>query len=96
MDVESVTAELLVLRPAEFTAARDQYVARARKAGDKELATAVTGWGNRRSQRGRRGYWPAVALTKRKGSSSWARRSGQRTERWTLGSCEISLMISTW
>ncbi|MFF1414492.1 hypothetical protein ACFVX6_32710 [Streptomyces sp. NPDC058289] len=43
MDVESVTAELLALRPAEFTAARNEYVARARKAGDKELAAAVAG-----------------------------------------------------
>lgn len=43
MDVESVTVELLALRPAEFTAARDAYVARSRKAGDKELAVAIAG-----------------------------------------------------
>lgn len=41
MDVESVAAELYTLRPAEFTAARDEYVARARKAGDKQLAASI-------------------------------------------------------
>ncbi|WP_285544189.1 hypothetical protein, partial [Streptomyces lavendulae] len=30
------------LRPAEFTAARDEYVAKARKAGDRELAAAIS------------------------------------------------------
>ncbi|MER5930916.1 hypothetical protein [Streptomyces sp. NPDC002054] len=41
MDAESVAQELYGLRPAEFTAARDEYVARARQAGDKELAAAI-------------------------------------------------------
>ncbi|MGW6691714.1 hypothetical protein [Streptomyces sp. NPDC054961] len=41
MDLESVAAELYGLRPSEFTAARDAHVARARKAGDKPLATAI-------------------------------------------------------
>ncbi|MFD4240896.1 hypothetical protein ACFWP3_04730 [Streptomyces sp. NPDC058525] len=41
MDVESVAVELYGLRPGEFTAARDDYVAKARKAGDKRLAAAI-------------------------------------------------------
>ncbi|WP_329389823.1 hypothetical protein OG625_37325 [Streptomyces sp. NBC_01351] len=41
MDVESVAVELYGLRPSEFTAARDEYVAKARKAGDRELAVAI-------------------------------------------------------
>ncbi|MDD9383154.1 hypothetical protein M8Z33_42210 [Streptomyces sp. ZAF1911] len=41
MDVESVAVELYGLRPSEFTAARDEYVAKARKAGDKQLAAAI-------------------------------------------------------
>ncbi|QES46513.1 hypothetical protein DEJ50_00195 [Streptomyces venezuelae] len=41
MDVESVAAELFGLLPSEFTAARDEYVARARKAGDRELAAQI-------------------------------------------------------
>ncbi|MFE2275388.1 hypothetical protein ACFXB4_39985 [Streptomyces lavendulae] len=41
MDVESLAVELFGLRPAEFTAARDEYVAKARKAGDRELAAAI-------------------------------------------------------
>ncbi|MER7468624.1 hypothetical protein [Streptomyces sp. NPDC097981] len=38
-----MTAELYGLLPAEFTAVRDEYVARARKAGDKKLAAAIAG-----------------------------------------------------
>ncbi|WP_371681019.1 hypothetical protein [Streptomyces sp. NBC_01276] len=41
MDVESVESELRALRPAEFTAARDEYAARARKTGDRQLAAAI-------------------------------------------------------
>ncbi|MGW1640572.1 hypothetical protein [Streptomyces lavendulae] len=41
MDVESLAVELFGLRPAEFTAARDEYVAKARKAGDREFAAAI-------------------------------------------------------
>ncbi|MEW2136412.1 hypothetical protein AB0892_07345 [Streptomyces sp. NPDC005409] len=41
MDVESVTVELYGLHPSEFTAARDTYAARARTAGDRQLATAI-------------------------------------------------------
>lgn len=41
MDVESLAVELYGLLPAEFTAARNEYAARARKAGDKELAAAI-------------------------------------------------------
>ncbi|MFE2156118.1 hypothetical protein ACFXAO_39490 [Streptomyces lavendulae] len=41
MDVESLAVELFGLRPAEFTAARDEYVVKARKAGDRELAAAI-------------------------------------------------------
>lgn len=41
MDVQSVTPELYAVRPSEFTAARDAYVAKARKAGDRELAAAI-------------------------------------------------------
>ncbi|WP_404960065.1 hypothetical protein [Streptomyces sp. 147326] len=41
MDVESVAVELSELRPSEFTAARDEYVAKARKAGDRQLAAAI-------------------------------------------------------
>lgn len=40
-DVGSAAVELRALRPAEFTAARDEYVAKARKAGDKQLATQL-------------------------------------------------------
>ncbi|MFG2487594.1 hypothetical protein ACGFSI_33170 [Streptomyces virginiae] len=41
MDVESVAVELYERVPSEFTAARDEYVAGARKAGDRELAAAI-------------------------------------------------------
>ncbi|MFF4448699.1 hypothetical protein [Streptomyces sp. NPDC001502] len=41
MDVESVAVELYGLRPSEFTKVRDAYVARARKAGDRQLAAAI-------------------------------------------------------
>ncbi|MFI8392708.1 hypothetical protein [Streptomyces sp. NPDC085540] len=41
MDVESVAVELYGLRPSEFSTVRDEYVARARKAGDRQLAAAV-------------------------------------------------------
>ncbi|WP_327250465.1 hypothetical protein [Streptomyces sp. NBC_01244] len=43
MDVESLAAELSELKPSEFTAARDEYVAMARKAGDRQLASAIAG-----------------------------------------------------
>lgn len=43
MDVESLELELYGLRPAEFTAARDECVAQAREAGDKALAAAIAG-----------------------------------------------------
>ncbi|MFE2285523.1 hypothetical protein ACFXDJ_15285 [Streptomyces sp. NPDC059443] len=36
--------ELSELRLSEFTAARDAYVAKARKAGDRPLAAAVAAW----------------------------------------------------
>ncbi|MCX5409894.1 hypothetical protein OHA37_39400 [Streptomyces sp. NBC_00335] len=39
--METLELELYGLRPAEFTAARDAYVAQARKAGDKPLAAAI-------------------------------------------------------
>lgn len=41
MDVESVADELYGLRPTEFTAAREQRAARAREAGDRELAARI-------------------------------------------------------
>ncbi|MYS08712.1 hypothetical protein GTW71_20220, partial [Streptomyces sp. SID6041] len=41
MDVEEVADELYGLRPAEFVAARDTYVARARAAKDARAAKAV-------------------------------------------------------
>ncbi|MCX5300323.1 hypothetical protein OG898_28225 [Streptomyces sp. NBC_00193] len=41
MDVQRLELELYGLKPSEFTAARDAYVAQARKAGDKQLATAI-------------------------------------------------------
>ncbi|MFE2326685.1 hypothetical protein ACFXD5_22615 [Streptomyces sp. NPDC059385] len=41
MDVESLAVELYGLRPSEFTAARDEYAAKARKAGDRQLAAAI-------------------------------------------------------
>lgn len=40
-DLDAVAEELYGVRPAEFTAAREEYVARARKAGEKELAAAI-------------------------------------------------------
>ncbi|MFE5480889.1 hypothetical protein [Streptomyces sp. NPDC056527] len=43
MDVERVIEELYGLRPEEFTAARDAYVADARKAGDADAVKAVSG-----------------------------------------------------
>ncbi|MFF3620760.1 hypothetical protein [Streptomyces sp. NPDC002467] len=41
MDVESLSVELFGLRPEEFTVARDEYAAKARKAGDRQLAAAI-------------------------------------------------------
>ncbi|GHG31487.1 hypothetical protein Shyd_40060 [Streptomyces hydrogenans] len=41
MDVERVTGELYALRPSEFTAVRDAYVAEARRAKDKSAARAI-------------------------------------------------------
>ncbi|MGW4055963.1 hypothetical protein ACWENA_34585 [Streptomyces sp. NPDC004779] len=41
MDVEQVTGELYGLRPSEFTAARDAYVAEARRAKDPAAAKAI-------------------------------------------------------
>ncbi|MFG2235820.1 hypothetical protein ACGFNX_38480 [Streptomyces sp. NPDC048723] len=41
MDLESVAVELYERLPSEFTAARDDYVAKARKAGDRQLAAAI-------------------------------------------------------
>ncbi|MFE2323775.1 hypothetical protein ACFXD5_07595 [Streptomyces sp. NPDC059385] len=41
MDVDSLAVELFGLRPSEFTAARDKHVAKARKAGDRQLAAAI-------------------------------------------------------
>ncbi|MFF2789698.1 hypothetical protein ACFVT6_23570 [Streptomyces sp. NPDC058049] len=41
MDVESVAVELYGLRPSEFTKVRDAYAAKARKAGDRQLAAAI-------------------------------------------------------
>ncbi|MGW5003661.1 hypothetical protein ACWEP8_39115 [Streptomyces hydrogenans] len=41
MDVEQVTGELYALRPSEFTAARDAYVAEARRAKDRAAARAI-------------------------------------------------------
>ncbi|MCX5308152.1 hypothetical protein OG304_32640 [Streptomyces sp. NBC_00160] len=41
MDVESVAVELYERVPAEFTKVRDEYVASARKAGDRQLAAAI-------------------------------------------------------
>ncbi|MFD9029708.1 hypothetical protein ACFVZW_00885 [Streptomyces sp. NPDC059567] len=43
MDVEQVIEELYGLRPEEFTAARDAYVAEARKEGDTDAVKAVSG-----------------------------------------------------
>ncbi|MFB7368566.1 hypothetical protein ACFC0D_01765 [Streptomyces sp. NPDC056222] len=43
MDVEQVIEELYGLLPEEFTAARDAYVAEARKAGESDAAKAVSG-----------------------------------------------------
>ncbi|MFF9839443.1 hypothetical protein [Streptomyces sp. NPDC013740] len=41
MDVEEIAGELYGLKPGEFTAARDAYVDRARKARDPEAAKAI-------------------------------------------------------
>src|SRR5579872_6342465 len=41
MDLDVVIDELYGLPPAEFTARRDRLATEARKAGDKELASAV-------------------------------------------------------
>ncbi|KOS56637.1 hypothetical protein [Rhodococcus rhodochrous] len=41
MDLDDIADELYGLDPGEFTAARNEYVARARGAGDRELAAAV-------------------------------------------------------
>ncbi|MGW7054302.1 hypothetical protein [Streptomyces sp. NPDC054887] len=41
MDLESVTAELYGLPPSDFTATRNQRVAAARTAGDRELARDI-------------------------------------------------------
>lgn len=41
MDLESVADELYGLRPADFTGARDERAAQARKSGDRELAAEI-------------------------------------------------------
>ena len=41
MDLETVADELYGLRPADFTGARDEQVAQARKSGDRELAAEI-------------------------------------------------------
>jgi hypothetical protein len=41
MDAETVARELYALRPGEFVAARDEKVAEARRAGERELATEI-------------------------------------------------------
>ncbi|MHC3367490.1 hypothetical protein ACYAFX_08825 [Rhodococcus aetherivorans] len=41
MDLDDIADELYGLDPGEFTAARSEHVARAREAGDRELAAAV-------------------------------------------------------
>ncbi|UYQ60509.1 hypothetical protein [Streptomyces peucetius] len=41
MDLESTLDELYALRPQEFTAARNERAARARRAGDRELAERI-------------------------------------------------------
>ncbi|MGW0466692.1 hypothetical protein ACWDX6_15625 [Streptomyces sp. NPDC003027] len=43
VDVEAVASELYGLVPAEFTAARNSHVARAREAGDAEAARRIGG-----------------------------------------------------
>ncbi|MFD7321714.1 hypothetical protein ACFV9D_11620 [Streptomyces sp. NPDC059875] len=43
MDVEQVIEELYGLRPEEFTAARDAYVAEARRARDADAVKAISG-----------------------------------------------------
>src|SRR6266849_393636 len=40
-DLESVAGELYALSPGDFTAARDERVAQARAAGDRDLARAI-------------------------------------------------------
>ncbi|MGW6708764.1 hypothetical protein ACWGDE_28280 [Streptomyces sp. NPDC054956] len=61
MDADSVAVELYGLRPSEFTAARDAYVAKARKAGDKPLAAAIGALPPRPAQEAR----PAGSTTER-------------------------------
>ncbi|MGW5782220.1 hypothetical protein [Streptomyces sp. NPDC003863] len=41
MDVEQIAEELYGLNPAEFTAVRDAYVSKARKAKDPVAAKAI-------------------------------------------------------
>ncbi|MEU7553695.1 hypothetical protein AB0B01_15330 [Streptomyces sp. NPDC044571] len=43
MDVEAVSAQVYGLPPERFTEARDEQVARARKAGDKQAAKRIAG-----------------------------------------------------
>ncbi|MFD8026586.1 hypothetical protein ACFV6G_40000 [Streptomyces lavendulae] len=61
MDVESLAVELFGLRPSEFTAARDEYVAKARKAGDRELAAAIAAL-----RKPTVAAWTAVLLARRR------------------------------
>ncbi|MFD8025365.1 hypothetical protein ACFV6G_33745 [Streptomyces lavendulae] len=91
MDVESLAVELFGLRPSEFTAARDEYVAKARKAGDRELAAIEALW------KPTVAAWTAVLLVRRR------RKEAQilvelgealRTAHRTPGSCASCRMTS--
>ncbi|WP_407547856.1 hypothetical protein QOM21_02570 [Streptomyces sp. Pv4-95] len=60
MEFESVAEELYTLHPAEFTAARDAYAARAREAGDRGLTARI-----RHLRRPSRAAWAANLLVHR-------------------------------
>ncbi|GLX41378.1 hypothetical protein Sros01_74510 [Streptomyces roseochromogenus] len=94
MDVESLAVELFGLRPSEFTAARDEYVAKARKAGDRELAAAIAAL-----RKPTVAAWAAGLLARRRPEEAHSLvQLGEalRTARWTPGGCASCRMISMW
>ncbi|MET9694166.1 hypothetical protein ABZY81_38040 [Streptomyces sp. NPDC006514] len=94
MDVESVTVELYGLRPSEFPTVRDAYVARGRKAGDRQLAAAIGAL-----RKPPVAAWTAGLLARRRPQEAHSLiQLGEalRAAHRTLDSCGSCRMISMW
>ncbi|MFF3091557.1 hypothetical protein ACFVRB_41925 [Streptomyces nojiriensis] len=94
MDVESVTVELYGLRPSEFTKVRGEYVARARKAGDKQLAAAIGAL-----RRPTVATWTAGLLARRRPEEAHSfiqLGEALRAAHRTLDGCGSCRVISMW